>query len=95
MPDMAVTPESLRAAAGAAAALGGELRGLAGQFTGGPDAGSDPGGETAGAMGRFATRWGRGVGDSGDSIADLGGAADAAAALYEHTDRTLMGGNPA
>ncbi len=91
MPGLSVTPDELRAAAAAAAGLGGELRGFAGGIGAGPNAGADPSGETAAALERFGARWGRGVSDAGDSIADLGGAADAAAALYQHTDQTAIG----
>ena len=83
---------SLRAASGVAAGLAGEVGGLAGQFGAGPEAGADPGGETAAALAGFNERWASGVGDLATSVSDLGSAVDAAAALYEHTDRTTIRG---
>lgn len=87
-----VAPETLRAAAGRAAGLGGDLRGLAGRVGAGMGGGADPGGDTAAALEGFTGRWGSGLVELGDSVGELGRAVGAAAALYEHTDRTQMPG---
>jgi len=88
----AVLTDGLRAASGVAAGLAGEVGGLAGQFGAGPEAGADPNGETAAALAGFDERWARGVGDLATSVGDLGSTVDAAAALYDHTDRTTIPG---
>lgn len=95
MPRIDVETGGLRTAGGAAQAIGGDLRGLAGQIQAAlADVGGAAPPQTASAGGAFSQAMETATLAVGDGVARLGGNAQVAADVYDTVDRQVMPTGP-